>query len=117
MKPNSSERIASAWTTAESENSSFTIDVSFNDASLHQVALYCVDWLGTGTVLERIEIFDYSDNTFSHPLDTRNFTLPSNGVYLIWRISGHKILRVTKPEATTGNKALVSALFLDPPPQ
>ena len=117
LKPNSSERIASAWTTTNAESSNFTIDVNFADSAIHQVSLYCVDWLGSGSLLEKIEVFDDADSTFSHPLDTRNFTLPPNGVYLIWNLSGHKVLRVTKPDATTGNKAMVSALFFDTAPQ
>jgi hypothetical protein len=111
LKPGSSERIASAWTTAESQNSTFTIDLNFLDANTHQVALYCTDWLGTGTVLEKIEVFEYSDSSYSNPLDTRDFKVPANGVYLVWKLSGHKIIRVTKPDATVGNKAMVSAIF------
>ena len=117
LKPTSSERIASAWTTEDSENSSFTIELNFTNGAPHQVALYCVDWLGSGSIIEKIEVFDYADSTFSHPLDTWNFTVPSNGVYLIWKLSGHKVLRVTKLDATTGDKAMVSALFFDPVPQ
>src|SRR5262249_3651172 len=35
-------RLAATWYTYSS--SSFTIDLNFNDAAQHQVALYCVDW-------------------------------------------------------------------------
>ena len=64
------------------------------------------------TVLEKIEVFQYPDT--SHALDTRGLQLPSNGVYLIWKLSGHETLQITKPDATVGNKAMVSAIFFDP---
>ena len=112
LKPGSSNRIASAWTTTNSQGSTFTIDVNLTDANTHQVALYCVDWLGTGNVLEKIEVFDSSD-TF-HSLDTRSFQLPTNGVYLVWNLKGHHFFRITKPDSTTGNKAMVSGLFIGP---
>ncbi len=89
----------------------FAIDINLTDTNVHQVALYCVDWLGTGSILQKIDIFDYSDTSFSHPLDTRSFQLPANGVYLVWKLKGHKIIRITKPDATTGSKASVSAIF------
>lgn len=75
-----------------------------------------MDWFGTGTIVEKIEIFELNDTAYSHPLDTRQFTLPPNGVYLVWKLTGHKIIRVTKPEATAGNRAMVSGIFFEPPP-
>jgi hypothetical protein len=114
LKPGFTNRIASAWTTTNIQNSSFTIDLNFTDTNTHQVALYCADWLGTGTILEKIEVSDYSDT--AHPLDTRSFQLPSNGVYLIWNLSGHRVIRIIKPDATTVNKAVVSGIFFDSGP-
>jgi len=111
LRPGSSNRIASAWTKSSTQNSAFTIDVNLTDTNPHQVAVYCVDWLGTGTGLEKVEVFEASDISYSHPLDTRDFKLPPNGVYFVWRLSGHKILRITKPDATVGNKAMLSELF------
>ena len=108
--PGSTNRIASAWTTTNLQGSSFTMDVNLTGTNVHQVALYCVDWLGTGSVLQKVEVFDYAD--LSHPLDTRSFQLPPNGVYLTWKLKGHNIFRITKPDATTGNKAMVSGLFI-----
>ena len=93
LKPASSNRIASAWTTTNTQNSTFTIDLSFSDTNTHQVALCCVDWGGTGTILQKIEIFESSDTSFLNALDNRNFKLPSNGIYLIWNLSGHKVVR------------------------
>ena len=105
-------RIAAAWTTTDTQNSSFTIDLNLTDTNKHSIALYCVDWLGTGTVLQKIEVFDSTDTSFSHALDTRSFQLPGNGVYLVWNLKGHKIFRIVKPDSTTGNKAMVSGLFI-----
>src|SRR6185295_19418626 len=93
--------------------SCFIIDLNFTDANSHQIALYCTDWVGTGTILERIEVFDASDTSFLSPLDTRDFKVPSNGVYFVWKLSGHKKIRVSKSDATAGNKAVVSAIFFD----
>jgi hypothetical protein len=116
LKPGSTNRIASAWTTTDTQNSTFTIDLNFTNGSTHQCALYCTDWIGSGNVLEKFEIFDSTDTSYSNPLDMRNLQLPSNGVYLVWNLSGHKVIRITKPDATIGNKAMVSAVFLDPTP-
>ena len=110
--PGSTNRIASAWTTTNLQGSSFTIDVNLTDTNTHPVSLYCVDWLGTGTVLEKIEVFNSSDTTFSHPLDVRSFQLPPNGVYLTWKLKGHYVFRITKPDSATGTKAMISALFI-----
>jgi len=109
LKPGFTNRISSAWTTTTNQGASFTIDLNLSTNTTHQVALYCMDWLGTGTLLEKIEVFDYAD--LSHALDVRNLQLPPNGVYLIWNLAGHKILRVTKQDANASNKALVSAIF------
>ncbi len=107
---NYTNRIAAAWTTTTNQGSSFTIDLNLASGHTNQIALNCVDWSGAGTVLERIEVFDYAD--FSHPLDTRDFQLPANGVYLVWKLSGHKLIRITKPDSTSETKAMVSALFM-----
>jgi hypothetical protein len=117
LQPGSpTERIAAAWTTSEAQNSAFTIDVNLTDGSRHQIALYCVDWFGTGTIAEKIEVFESTDTSFRGALDTRQFILPPNGVYLVWKLDGHKIIRVAKPDATAGNKAMVSGIFFEPPP-
>ena len=110
--PGSTNRIASAWITTNIQGSSFTIDVILTDSNTHQVSLYCVDWLGTGAVLEKVEVFDSTDTAFAHPLDVRSFQLPANGVYLTWKLKGHYVFRITKPDAITGNKAMVSGLFI-----
>ncbi len=110
--PGSTNSIASAWTTTNLQGSSFTIDVNLTDTNTHQVSLYCVDWFGTGTVLEKIEVFDSSDTSLSHPLDVRSIQLPANGVYLTWKLKGHYVFRITKPDSATGTKAMISGLFI-----
>lgn len=77
----------------------------------HKMALYCVDRLGTGIILQRIEVFDYPDTC--NPLDVREVQLPANGVYLVWNLTGHKTIRITKPDASLPNRAMVSAIFFD----
>jgi hypothetical protein len=111
ISPSSRNRIASAWTTADSQNSAFTIDLNFADVNTHRIALYCVDWLGSGTIAEKIEVFDSTDTSYASPLDTRHFTLPHNGVFLMWQLAGHRVIRVTHSNATPGDKAMVSAIF------
>ena len=61
----STQRVAAAWTTTEAQNSSFTIGLNFTGT--RRVAIYCVDWLNTGTVLERIEVFESTDTLFANP--------------------------------------------------
>ena len=73
------------------------------------MAIYCTDWLNTGTILEKIEVFDYG--FYTNPLDTRLFKVPANGVYFVWMLTGHKIIRVTKMDGAAGNKALVSGVL------
>ena len=111
IKPGFTNRIASAWTTTNLQGSFFTIDLNLMDTNTHQVAIYCVDWPGTGTVLQKAEVFESSDTSLLYPLDVRSFQLPANGVYLVWNLSGHKIIRIAKSDTNTGTKALVSALF------
>jgi hypothetical protein len=91
----STERIASAWTTTTTQNASFTIDLNISGS--HQVAIYCVDWLGSGTILQCVEVFESSD-----------------GIYLSYTLSGHKVIRVQKLGGTPNDKAMVSGIFFGP---
>ncbi len=107
------DRASAAWTTTEAQNASFDIDLNITDGSRRQVALYCADWLDTGTTRQKIEVFDAADTL--NPLDTRDLLLPPTGIYFVWKLSGHKILRVSKADAAAGNKAMVSGIFFDTP--
>lgn len=112
QKPSpSTDRIAAAWTSSTTQNNSFTIDLNCTGTSSHQVAVYCVDWAGSGTTLQRMELFESTDTGYTNPLDTRSLQLPQNGVYEVWNLSGHKVIRVTKPDGSASNKAMVSAVL------
>jgi hypothetical protein len=99
---NSSDRIAACWYSS----SSFTIDLAFNDAKTHQVALYLLDWdLWGGGRTERVEILDVNSNV----LDTRSVSNFVNGQYVVWNLSGHVIVRITN--INPAGNSVVSGLF------
>lgn len=110
--PTFANGIAAAWTTTDAQNASFTIHVDVGSTT-EFVSLYCTDWIGTGT-LQKIELFDPADSNFSNPLDVRVLHPPQNGIFLTWFFSGEKVIRVTKLDPISGNKAQVSAIFFDP---
>lgn len=58
---------------------------------------------------EQIEVFDAANTSSAQ--DTRHVVLPTNGVYFVWTLSGHKLIRFTKPDATTTNAAGLSGIF------
>ena len=95
-----SGRIASTW----DSSSSFNFDVNFTDGMTHQFALYALDWDNLG----RSENFQVLDANTSAVLDTRNISGFSNGIYLIWNISGHVRITITR---TGGLNAVVSGAF------
>jgi hypothetical protein len=96
------DRIAACWYSS----SSFTIDLAFNDAKTHQVALYLLDWdLWGGGRTERVDIVDMNSNV----LDTRSVSSFVNGQYLVWNLNGHVNVRITNTNPA-GN-AVVSGLF------
>src|SRR5262249_20845486 len=78
--------------------------------SAHQVALYLLDWDGSNTRSERVDVIDPSTGNV---LSSQTASAFSNGVYLVWDLSGHVQLKVTR---LAGNNAVVSGLFFDPPP-
>jgi len=91
------DRIAACWYTS----GFFTIDLNFNDANTHQVALYLLDWDGERS--ERLDILDTNNNV----LDTRTVSGFGAGEYLVWNVSGHVVVRITN----TGSSAVVSGIF------
>jgi hypothetical protein len=101
LGPSSTTRIAATWDTY----TSFNIDMLFSDAAQHQLAIYCLDW----DRLSRSQTISILDGTSSAVLDSRSITSFGNGLYLVWKISGHVIVRVTN----TGPNAVISGLFLD----
>jgi serine protease len=93
-------RIAATWY----NNGTFNFDVNFRDGNSHQFALYAVDWDST----VRSEIIQIVDANTSAVLDSRNISSFSNGVYLVWNISGHVRINITR---TGGSNAVVSGVF------
>jgi hypothetical protein len=96
----STSRIAATWFS----NSSFLIDLVFNDGQQHQVAIYCLDWDSTNRA-ETVAVQDANGIL----LNTQNMTNFHNGEYLVWQLSGHVQIRVTT--TTTSANAVVSGLF------
>jgi hypothetical protein len=97
------DRIGACW----HNTTVFTIDVNLTDSAVHQVALYCLDQ-DTAVRRQTVEVLDADTNAV---LDTRSLSSSFNGgVYLVWNISGHVIIRITH-QAGTGPNAVVSGLF------
>ena len=95
-----SGRIAATWY----RSGTFSFDVNLTDGNLHQFALYAVDW-DTTVRTETIQVLDA--NTFA-VLDTRSLSSFSNGVYLVWNLSGHVRINVIW---TGGYNAVISGAF------
>src|SRR5947208_13233828 len=82
----------------------FNFDRNLMVGRLHQCALQIVDWDSTA----RAETIQILDANTSAVLDTRSISSFSNGMYLVWNISGHAKINVTR---TAGNNAVVSGVF------
>jgi hypothetical protein len=97
-----SGRIAATWF----NNSSFDFDVNLTDGKPHQVALYALDWDDyDGGRAEQVQIADAGSGSV---LDTRIISGFTNGIYLIWNVTGHVKINVT----LTGNgNAVISGIF------
>jgi len=103
QKAATNDRIAATWYAG----SSFDIDINLTDGQAHQVGMYCLDW-DLNNRAQRIDVLDAASSAL---LDSRNISGFSNGQYLIWNVSGHVKLRVTK---TAGSNGVVSGLFFQP---
>ena len=86
--------------------SSFTIDVDLTDDKTHRVSLYSIDWDSSARV-ENIEVLDAIDQRV---LDVRQVSKFAGGEYLVWNMTGHVTIRVTR---LAGANAAVSAVFFD----
>jgi len=106
QKPSApSDRIAAAWYSS----SSFSIDLNLTDGNSHQMALYFLDWSGSGRV-ERVDILDAASRTL---LDSRNVVAFSQTPqYLVWSLKGHVTIEVTQ---IAGVNAVVSGVFFGGP--
>jgi hypothetical protein len=100
------QRITTSGRIAANVNSasSFTVDLNFNDGAAHKVAFYFVDW-DSGNRAETAQILDATTGAV---LDTRSITNFSNGVYLVWNLSGHVTLKLT---SLSGTNAVLSGVF------
>jgi len=91
--------IEAAW-----YNTSFSMNLGFNDGNTHLVALYASDYNGAGRV-ETIQIVDPATSNILNAQVLSNF---SNGVYLLWYISGQVKINVTN---SAGPNAVISGVF------
>ena len=83
-------------------SSIYAFDVNLTGS--HQVALYCLDVDSTDR-RQTISILDANTNAV---LDTRNIADFHSGIYAIWNIQGHVLIRVTN---TGGSNAVVNGIF------
>jgi hypothetical protein len=95
---------ASTW-----YNGSFSVDVQFQDALQHQVAIYAVDWDSTA----RSERIDVLDGATGAVLNSQTISGFHNGTYVVWQAAGHVKLQFT---SVAGANAVLSGFFLDPVP-
>jgi Concanavalin A-like lectin/glucanases superfamily/Abnormal spindle-like microcephaly-assoc'd, ASPM-SPD-2-Hydin len=96
----SSARVAATWYNVPT----FSVDVSVTDGKTHQFALYAVDWDERGRA-ETIQVVDAQTKAVLNSQSIFGFT---NGVYVVWNISGHVTVTVTN---TGGVNGVVSGAF------
>jgi hypothetical protein len=101
--PNGSVGFASTWY----NNPTFDFDINLMDGKAHQIALYALDWDGQGARAETIQIVDANTNAV---LDTESLSSYANGTYLVWNISGHVKINLTR---TAGANAVISGIFFN----
>jgi hypothetical protein len=95
-------RVASTWYSS----TAFSLDVNLMDGKSHQVAVYALDWDDyQGGRAETVQVVDANTNTV---LDTRSISAFTNGMYLVWNITGHVRINVTNN--ISGN-AVISGIF------
>jgi len=103
------DRLAATWYNAlqcngTCSNRTFSVDVNVASTTPQRVALYAVDF-SFETRVETIQIVDAASGT---QLDSETISNFTNGIYLIWNISGHVTINVTN---ISGENAVVSAIF------
>jgi hypothetical protein len=100
LQAGTSAALASTWYNAPV----FNFDVNMTDGKSHEFAMYAMDWDSRGRS-ETIQIVDANSGA---ALDTRTISGFSNGVYLVWNITGHVKVNVT---LLSGVNAVVSGVF------
>ena len=97
---NASGRVAAAWYSA----TSFNLNVNVSGGTAHQMALYLLDWEGSGRT-ETVNIYDVASGTL---LDNRTVSNFTNGQYLVWTIKGNVNVQIS---STAGPNAVLSGIF------
>jgi hypothetical protein len=98
-------RIAACWYSS----GSFSIDVNLTDGASHRVAFYLLDW-DNANRNTRIDVLDAST---LQVLATQTLASYQPGVYLVWNLRGHVIVRFTNLGAAN---TVLSGIFFDPTP-
>jgi hypothetical protein len=95
-------RLASCWYSG----TNFDITVNITGTTERQVAIYCLDWDGSGGRTQTIQPFDASTGTSLATAQT--VSAFQNGKYLIYNVKGNVRFRVTN---TASPNAAVSAVL------
>ena len=89
----------------------FYVRIAITDGNSHLVAMYCVDWNGTGTKQQTIQAVDATSGVSLCPIQTlSNF---QNGVWLIYNVSGSVNFIITNT-AGTSQLSVLSGVFFGP---
>ena len=83
------------------------IHVIMQDEQAHHVALYLVDYDRQARV-QRVEVREANTGAL---LDSRTLSSFDDGQYLVWRVTGHVVIRLIR---INGPNAVVSGFFFDP---
>ena len=83
---------------------SFTVDLNFTDGAPHTVAIYFLDWDGSN----RTQTVQVLNGDTGAVLDTRSLSSFSQGVYLVWTLTGHVTVKLTN---TGPNNAVLNGIF------
>ena len=87
---------------------SFNIDVNLTDGKPHQIAVYLLDWDSQN----RAQSLTLTDAGSGAVLDTRSASGFRNGLWLVWNITGHARINLTR---TGGLTSVASGILFDPP--
>lgn len=104
--PTATDRMAGTWW----HPGSFSVELNLTDGQPHRVALYALD-LGRFGRVQTVDILDASNKNV---LDSRSTGVLDDGVWLIWDIRGHVIIRLTNTGGAR-KAALLHGIFFQPP--